>query len=120
MFDTCGAGTNTCSSWDIVTEDLRTGNFSALVNTSNFGQTFNWAFGGVLEIYNVASCSDYPNNPNGVTGGAYDISFNQITLWDYKYDLVATPAWKLTKWDKTDSPQCNYGGSVPKQIILTY
>ena len=28
--------------------------------TSSFGQTFNWAFGGVLEVYNVAQCSDYP------------------------------------------------------------
>ena len=58
---TCGAGTKTCSSWDIVTYDVSNGNFSELLGTSNFGQTFNWAFGGVLEVYNIVQCGDYPH-----------------------------------------------------------
>jgi hypothetical protein len=65
MIDTCAPGTLSCSSWDVVTWDLQNGKFSQLINTSSFGQTFNWAFGGVLEVYNIAQCSDYPNNPNG-------------------------------------------------------
>jgi hypothetical protein len=76
MFDTCAAGTLSCSSWDVVTWDLQNGQFSVLTNTSSQGQTFNWAFGGVLEVYNVAQCSDYPNNPNGIAGWSHSISFN--------------------------------------------
>jgi hypothetical protein len=63
MFNTCAHGTVSCSSWDIVTWDLQNGKFSQLLMTSSFGQTFNWAFGGVLEVYNIAQCSDYPNTP---------------------------------------------------------
>jgi hypothetical protein len=29
------------------------GNWTWLSNTSSFVQTFNWAFGGVLEVYNI-------------------------------------------------------------------
>ena len=56
---TC-TGTTTCSSWDVYTFDQTNGNTSELLSTSNFGQTFNWAFGGVLEVYNIVQCGDYP------------------------------------------------------------
>ena len=88
MYDTCAAGTVSCSSWDIVTWDLQNGKFSDLYMTSSFGQTFNWAFGGVLEVYNIAQCSDYPNNPNGFSGGAHGIFFNMIGLYNYNYTLI--------------------------------
>jgi hypothetical protein len=119
MFNNCSSGTKTCGSWDIITWDLSTDGFSQLTGSSNLGQTFNWAFGGVLEVYNIAQCSDYPDNPYGWTGGLHDISFNQIVLWNDKLQSI-TPAWALSKDDKTGSPQCNYGGLTPKQIILTY
>jgi hypothetical protein len=60
MFDTCATGTLSCPTWDIVTLDLTSGSFSELINTSSAGQTFNWAFAGALEVYNIAKCSDYP------------------------------------------------------------
>jgi len=120
MWDTCGWGTTkSCSSWDIVTWDLQSGNFSELNNTSSQKQTFNWAFGGVLEVYNVKQCSDYPNNPNGFTGGTHTISFNQILLYNWKGTQV-TPSWSLTHWANGLTPQCSYGGSVPQQVILNY
>jgi hypothetical protein len=54
------------------------GNSSELLDTSNFGQTFNWAFGGVLEVYNIVQCGDY--HPRGYNGG---IGFyNQSVLND--------------------------------------
>lgn len=120
MFDTCAAGTETCTTWDIVTWDLQNGNFSELLNTSNFKQTFNWAFGGVLEVYNITQCNDYPNPPNGVTGGSNAISFNEILLYNDKFQQITNPNWSLTNWAKGLTPQCSYGGSVPGQVILKF
>jgi hypothetical protein len=117
MYETCGWGVLSCSSWDIVTWDLQNGNFSELALTSSFGQTFNWAFGGVLEVYNIAQCSDYPNNPNGFTGGTHDISFNEIGLYNDQGKSI-TPAWVKTLWDTGATPQCSYNGTIPRQVLL--
>jgi len=118
MFDTCAAGTLSCSSWDIVTWDLQNGKFSELINTSSFGQTFNWAFGGVLEVYNIAQCGDYPSN--GGYPGSHAISFNELGLFNDKFVQIANPAWKVYNWSSGLTPQCSYGGSTPKQVILTF
>jgi hypothetical protein len=115
VFMNCGAGTKTCSSWDIVIWDRQNGNFSELLDTSNFGQTFNWAFGGVLEVYNIAQCGDYP--PPDYAGG---IGFNNQSVLNDKFIPIASPAWKVTNLSSGLTPQCNYGGSLPKQVILTY
>jgi hypothetical protein len=96
---------------------LQNGAFSDLVMTSSFGQTFNWAFGGVLEVYNIAQCSDYPNNPNGFNGGAHDISFNEIGLYNFQGTSI-TPAWSKTLWATGVSPQCNYNATVPRQVLV--
>ncbi|HTV31981.1 MAG TPA: hypothetical protein VME69_02605 [Methylocella sp.] len=120
MFDTCAAGTLSCSSWDVVTRDLQNGKVSQLIRTSSFRQTFNWAFGGVLEVYNVKQCSDYPNNPNGFNGGGHAISFDEIGLYNDKLQRIANPAWSLNLWATKLTPQCSYGGSLPQQVILTY
>ena len=114
VFDTCASGTKTCPTWDIVIVDVSNGNFSELLNTSNFGQTFNWAFGGVLEVYNIVQCGDYP--PPDYAGGIG--FFNQSVLND-KFVSI-TPSWKVTNLSSGLTPQCNYGGSTPKQIVLTY
>jgi hypothetical protein len=114
VFNNCAAGTKTCSSWDIVTVDVSNGNFSQMTDTTNYGQTFNWVFGGVLEVYNIAQCGDYPA-PDYAGGIGF---FNQSVLND-KFDVI-TPAWKVTNSSSGLSPQCNYGGSTPKQIVLTY
>jgi hypothetical protein len=118
MFDTCGGGVKTCSSWDIVTWDLQSGGFSELINTSNFGQTFNWAFAGALEVYNIAQCSDYPSN--GGYPGSNAISFNEIGLFNKNFDQIAAPNWKITNASGGLTPQCGYGGSTPKQVLLTF
>ena len=114
VFMNCGSGTKTCTSWDIVIWDRQNGNFSELLDTSNYGQTFNWAFGGVLEVYNIAQCGDYP--PADYAGGTG--FFNQSVLND-KFTQI-TPAWKVANISSGLTPQCNYGGSTPKQIVLTF
>ena len=69
-----------------------------------------------LEVYNVAQCSDFPNNPNGFTGGTYDISFNEIGLYSYAGAHI-TPAW--SKWVATGlTPSCSYSPTVPRQVLL--
>jgi hypothetical protein len=112
MYDTCKAGTLSCATWDIITEDLTNGHYSELLNTSSQGQTFNWAFAGALEVYNIAQCGDYPTN------GA--INFYNIGLYNDAFKLVSDPVWNITNASKGLTPQCSYGGYVPQQVTLTY
>jgi len=112
MFSTCASGTLSCGTWDIVTWDRTSGNYSELLNTSSFGQTFNWAFAGALEVYNVVQCGDYPSS-------GYS-SFYDLGLYNYKWTKIANPAWKVTNLSAGLTPQCNYGGTLPKQLTLTY
>jgi hypothetical protein len=113
-FSNCSSGTKTCPTWDVVAVDEENGNFSQLIDTPNEGQTFNWAFGGVLEVYNITQCSDYP--PPDYAGG---IGFHNQSVLNDKYVQI-NPAWTVTNWATGLTPQCNYGGSTPKQVVLTY
>jgi hypothetical protein len=106
------SGTTTCSSWNVYTVDQTNGNSSELLKTSNFGQTFNWAFGGVLEVYNIVQCGDYP------AGGRID--FFEQYLYDDKGVRIAKPAWKISNVSSGLTPKCGYGGSLPEEVILTY
>jgi len=108
----CAAGTETCTSWTVATDDATNGNYSELKNTSNSGQTFNWAFGGVLEVYNIAQCGDYP-------GGGDPIDFYEQHLWNDAFVQIPNPAWTITNLSRGLNPQCNYGGSLPQEVILT-
>jgi hypothetical protein len=112
LIDTCAAGTKSCTAWDIFTLDVTTGGESELLSTSSFGQTFNWAFGGVLEVYNIAQCGDYPANGS--------INFYDQGLYNYKFVRIAKPAWKVTNLSSGLTPQCDYGGSLPEEVILNY
>ena len=112
MFDTCASGTLSCPTWDIVTYDLTLGKYSELLNTSSQGQTFNWAFAGALEVYNIAQCADYPPN-----GGS---SFYDVSLYNDSFGLIANPNWGVTNASSGLTPQCGYGGSVPHQVTLYY
>ncbi len=109
----CGAGTESCSTWNITTADQTSSQSTTLSNSSSYSQTFNWAFGGVLEAYNVTQCSDYP--PNGM------VTFQNIALYDYNFNLISNPAWATTYWDPSGTPQCGYVGYVaPTQVTLDY
>jgi hypothetical protein len=117
VFNNCSAGTTKCGSWDVVIVDEENGNYSQLLKTSNFGQTFNWAFGGVLEVYGIKKCSDYPGAEMSGTAGKIGF-FNESVLDDNFVSI--TPAWTVSNVSSGLSPQCNYGGSTPKQIVLKY
>lgn len=113
MWDNCASGTLTCTSWDVLTEDLTTGNYSELQGTSNFGQTFNWAFAGALEVYNVSQCSDYP------AGGSFQ--FYDLELYNDSFVQYSNPGWTFTNASSGLTPQCGYGASVsPATVTLDY
>ena len=110
---TCGAGTLSCSTWNIKTYDETTGGSTSLDSTPSYGQTFNWAFAGVLEVYNIAQCSDYP--PNG------QISFSGVYLTDNGFNQISNPGWTLDPYYPGMTPQCGYGGQTEAtQIALDY
>jgi hypothetical protein len=116
-FSTCSKGTKTCPTWDVVAIDDQNEKFSQLIDTPNEGQTFNWAFGGVLEVYNITQCSDYPAGEESGYSGA--IGFHDQVVLNDKYVQI-TPAWTVTNVSGGLTPQCNYGGSTRKQVLLTY
>ena len=112
MFDTCKSGTLACATWDIVTEDLTSGHYTELLNTSSQGQKFNWAFAGALEVYNIAQCGDYP--ASGST------AFYNIGLYQNNFSPVGNLAWTTTNASSGITPQCSYGEYVPQQVNLYY
>ena len=119
MFDTCASGTLSCPSWDIVTYDVTSGNYSELQNTSSQGQTFNWAFAAALEVYNIVQCSDYP--PGGlISSTGQGLAFYDLELYNYNLVQIANPAWSVTNLSSGLTPQCGYGGSLRQQVLLNY
>jgi hypothetical protein len=111
--DTCSAGTISCSTWTITSEDVTTGHSTMLSNSPSEGQTFNWAFAGALEVYSVAQCSDYPSNGS--------LTFSDVTLYDYNFHRISNPGWAMTIWASGLTPQCGYGGPVaPVHVTLDY
>ena len=110
---TCSAGTESCPTWNITTEDVTSGASTTLSNSPSDGQTFNWAFAGVLEAYGIAQCSDYP--PNG------SLTFFNVALYDYNFVQVSDPNWSVTDWAPGQTPQCDYGAQVAAtQVTLNY
>lgn len=114
VYDTCAAGTLSCATWDILTKDLTTAKSTQLTKSSADGQTFNWAFGGVLEVYNISKCADYPANGS--------IAFKSIGLENDKFVAIASPGWSITNASAGLTPACSYGGSVVSatDVKLTY
>ncbi len=112
MWDTCAAGTLSCPTWDILTYDLSTGHYSEMLNTSSYGQTFNWAFAGALEVYNIYQCGNYP--PSNST------SFHNLYLYNDSFGLIPSPNWSVSNISGGLTPQCGYGGNMQQQVTLTY
>jgi hypothetical protein len=113
MVPTCEAGVESCATWDVATYDVTTNKSTSLTATSSDGQTFNWAIAGALEVYDLVQCGDYP-------GDGLGSSFYNVKLSNYKNAEIANPAWKVENVSSGLSPQCNYGGSLPKQLTLAY
>jgi hypothetical protein len=92
----CSAGTLSCNSWKIVTSDLENGTRSIMAATTD-KVTWNWAVSGVVEVYNIEQCTDYPGN------GA--ISFYNIKLENNDHQMIAKPEWTVTSWAEGLTPQ---------------
>jgi len=115
VYNQCSAGTLECGKWTIDTTDLKTGVFTKLYNESNFGQTFNWGFGSVLEVYDVKQCSDYP------AGGSLEST--NVSVYNDKFQKI-TPSWETWLPDGSNpSPNCHYGAYLdggPSAMTITY
>ena len=68
-------------------------------------------------MYNITQCSDYPAGEESGYSGA--IGFHDQVILNNKYVQI-TPAWTVTNLSSGLTPQCSYGGSVRKQVFLTY
>jgi hypothetical protein len=112
----CGAAKVTaCSKWSITTEDVTTGQSTTLNVAFPSLENFPWAQSGVLEVYSIAQCSDFP--PDG------SITFNNVALFDSHFQRIASPGWapELFVTQGQTTPWCNYGVSVTDTTAtLTY
>lgn len=123
MESTCGSGTFTCPTWAITTTDLAS-SATTVLNTSNWGRTFDWAFEGALEVAAlfppapISYCTDYP--PNGA------LTFASVNLYNYnESEPISNPGWSWDPRYQNVDPQCWYGdgGQVPlppTQLTLYY
>jgi hypothetical protein len=98
-----------CSKWQVVSYDWSSQR-STTLNTSAFGLTMNWIFGGVLEAYNIGSCSQLP-------GGT--VTFSAFHVNNANGTHVATPAWHHDVGSV--SPACGYSITQSgSNVILHY
>jgi len=98
-YSTCAAG-QACSTWKIDSRNTTTGRTSTL--TTNPYADLTWVFGGVLEVYNVATCGQYPVGP---------ITFSNIQVYDRNNTRVSNPPWQGSNTSGIN-PQCGYGLST--------
>ena len=109
MTENCEPGTLSCPTWNIFSYDLKTGLSTSLLNTPSDGQTFNWAFGAVLEPYYVNECADYPSKEETYNLLVFDQNFRPVK-----------PTWTPSV-NTSDTPQCGYGVTTqPYQNTLKY
>ena len=112
---TCSPGNGSCPTWNITTTDVTTNKSTTLSNTPSEGQTFNWAQSGVLEVYSISQCSDFPPN--------HSIKFSKVALWDYNFNKIKNPGWSPMYWVEKGqtSPWCNYKAkTTATAVTLSY
>lgn len=110
--NTCVTGTLSCSTWNVLSLDMTTGESTELADTPSDGQVFNWAFGGVLEPYYVISCDDFP--PDDA------VSFDDVSVFNESLRTVHDPKWGVAV-NTTATPQCNFDVKTnPKKITISY
>ena len=89
----CVAATGVCANWKIVTTDVTTGQ-SVTLDSTAYGQAFNWVFAGALEVYDVASCNDIsPSGHMDFTGIVTRNVAGQNVALDYYTDTPSSSVW---------------------------
>ncbi|MGB7190732.1 MAG: hypothetical protein WBD10_11385 [Acidobacteriaceae bacterium] len=106
---TCAPGTLACATWNVLILDMTTGKSTTLSDTPSDGQTFNWAFGGVLEAYYPTTCGDYPLDRR--------VRFDNITLFDQYLRQISNPKWSIAV-NSTDTPQCHYAVKPSAHAVM--
>jgi hypothetical protein len=104
-----------CPKWNITTQDVTAGGSTTLSITYPSLLSFVWAQSGVLEVYGIYQCSDFP--PDG------SITFSNVALYDNDFRRVQQPAWSpmLFVTQGQTTPWCNYGVTVTDTTAtLTY
>ncbi len=108
----CAAG-RICSTWNVATVDKSNGQATTLEQTSSYGQTFDWAFAGVVEVYGVQACDQYSNN------GFVD--FTSVSLLDVEKKSIRRVPWTPSGLMQDAAPACNYGVTVtPTSASLSF
>ena len=112
----CGnAMVQECSKWNITTTDVTTQGTTTLNVVFPNLLSFYWAQSGVLEVYSISQCSDFP--PDG------SITFSNAVLYDNLYRRVPHPAWSPMYWvtQGQTTPWCNYTATTTDTTAtLTY
>lgn len=99
-------GNGQCPNWTVYTQD-QTNNASTTLNTSSFGQVFNWSFGGVLEAYGVKHCAQYPASGS--------VTFSNIVVSQVGGNAVDID-WPSGQGSGT--PECGYSYSGGDHGVL--
>lgn len=107
----CSTSTGICSSWSITTYIWSSGR-STTLNTSPFGLSMNWVFGGVLEAPGVSTCAQFP-------GG--NVKFRAFYMEDVGNN-IKTPSWSRALVAAGTTPACAYGVTVgsDRSVTLDY
>jgi hypothetical protein len=87
--------------WKVNASDLTSGAYSWITATSS-GLHWTWAFGGVLEAYNVTSCSQFPSGGQAV--------FNDYGPYHGfpNYSGISPLGWYGKQYDWTEGPNCGF------------
>jgi len=100
------SGNNSNPRWKVDAKDNSTGAFSYLEINTEGGLQWEWALAGVIEVYGVTSCSEFPSNGKAVfTNPSVDHgypNFNKLS-----------PQWGGMYWSY-GGPSCNFNVSVGK------
>lgn len=108
----CAVG-SMCSTWNIATVDKTNGHTSTLEQTSSYGQRFDWAFAGVVEVYGVSACDQYSSN------GFVD--FTAVSLLDLENKPLSRPGWTASGLMQDNAPPCDYGVTIaPTSASLSF
>lgn len=108
MVGNCAAG-NLCRTWNITSTDVTTGT-STTMSTKAYFQVFNWYFGGVLEVYGVSTCNQYPANGS--------VTYTNVLAYDTKGQPVM-PVWSSDI--SSAAPACGYVvDATTNQTTITF
>lgn len=86
--------------WEVVAQDTNSG-FYSWIAVSNSVQHWTLAFRGVLEAYNVTSCSQFPSNKR------IFFSDSEVAHGFPNYDVIAYPDWVGAIYGY-GGPTCNF------------